>query len=98
MKRYSKDMERLVKYMEDNGYRYENDWDMSTIYFSKTMNHKYCFFALIEPHDGNKNRWMLRAEDSEYFDKWSNASYEAFYDTVDDFINRALIDLEEKWN
>ena len=39
---------------------------------------------------------MLRAEDSEYFDKWSNASYEAFYDTVDDFINRALIDLEEK--
>ena len=45
------------------------------------------FFALTEPHDGNKNRWMLRAEDSEYFDKWSNASYEEFYDTVDDFIN-----------
>ena len=98
MKQRRKDMKRLVKYMEDNGYRYENDWDMSTVYFSKMVNNKYCFFALTEPHDGNKNRWMLRAEDSEYFDKWGNASYEAFYDTVDDFINRALIDLEEKWN
>ena len=88
-------MQQLIKYMEDNGYWYDDDWDMSTVYFSKMVNNKYCFFALTEPHDGNKNRWMLRAEDSEYFDKWSNASYEEFYDTVDDFIKYALLDVEK---
>lgn len=92
------DMKKLVKYMEDNGYRYEYDVDLSTVYFSNMINNKYCFYALTEPHDGNKHRWLLRAEDSDYFDRWSNASYEAFYDTVEEFINRALIDLEEKWN
>jgi hypothetical protein len=38
---------------------------------------------------------MLRAEDSEYFDKWSNASYEEFYDTVEDFIKYALLNVEK---
>jgi hypothetical protein len=98
MKQHGKDMKKLVKYMEDNGYKYEDDFDMSTVYFSKVVNNKHCVFALTEPHSGNKHRWLLRAEDVDYFDRWSNASYEAYYDTVEEFINHVLIDLEEKWN
>ena len=44
MKQRRKDMKRLVKYMEDNGYRYENDWDMSTVYFSKMVNQQVLLF------------------------------------------------------
>ena len=85
----------LIEYMEKNGYQYEDEYDMSTIYFSKDFGNELWYFALTEPHDGNENRWMLRAENCETFDKWSNAGYQEYYNTIEDFMNYALIDIEK---
>ena len=91
-------MLKLIKYLEDNGYQYEDDVNMSTVYFSKMFNNTEWIFALTEPHDGNKNRWVLRAEDSMYLDRWSGASFERFYDSVGEFIECALIHLNNHIN
>ena len=91
-------MLKLIRYLEDNGYRYEDDVNMSTVYFSKMFNNTEWIFALTEPHDGNKKRWLLRAEEHTRFDKWGNASFEQFYDSVDEFIKCALIHLDNHIN
>lgn len=98
IKQTSEDMIKLVNYLINSGYTYEGNVGMSTVYFSKCVNNDDRVYAVTVPHEGNDNRWMLRAETDAEFDRWSNASYEQFYDTVDDFITRALIDLEKKWN
>lgn len=95
MKKNEFEIKCLTKCMVDNGFTYEDDYDMSTVYFSKAINDDLWVFALTEPHDGNKNRWMLRAERHEYFDKWGNASFEKFYGDADEFLKNVWFDLEE---
>jgi hypothetical protein len=92
------DMIKLVNYLINNGYVYEDNVSMSTVYLSKCVNNEDRVYALTAPHEGNANRWMLRADTVDNIDRWGTAVYEQFYDTVDDFIDRALTDLEEKWN
>lgn len=88
-------MEELIKYMENAGFEYDYDVDMENAYFNKIINGEHWLFALVSPHDGNKNRWMLRAETKRDFDRWSVASFEEFYDTVEDFIKYALLNVEK---
>lgn len=39
-------------------------------------------FMVIEPHDGTKNRWMLRVAPISSFDRWANSTaVEEFFDT-----------------
>jgi hypothetical protein len=87
-------MNGLVNYLTDNGFKYGDDVDMSTIYFSKIYNDKEWLFSLTEPHEGNRNQWLFRAEKRDNFDRWSNAYYEEKYMSTDHFMSCAIKELE----
>lgn len=89
------DMEKLITYLKMRGYEYDSDYDMSNVYFDKVFDDELWYFLLVSPHSGNKYRWMFRAEYSEEFDRWSIAGYEEFYDTIQDFMDSAVKDVEQ---
>lgn len=39
------------------------------------------FFMVVEPHEGNKNKWLLRVAPISSFDRWANST------TVEEFFN-----------
>lgn len=94
-------MNGLVNYLTDNGFKYENDVDMSTVYFSKIYKEEEWLFSLTEPHNGNDNKWLWRAEKIENFDRWGNAYFEDKYMSNEDFISYAIKEFEieaDKYN
>lgn len=89
------DMEKLIAYLRMRGYKYNYDCDMSNVYLDKDFDNESWYFSLVSPHSGNQYRWMFRAEYSEEFDRWSVAGYEEFYDTIQDFMDSAVKDVEK---
>lgn len=87
-------MNGLVNYLTDNGFKYENDVDMSTVYFSKEYKGEEWLFALTEPHEGNGNQLLWRAEKKEELDRWGNAYFEEKYMSNGHFISYAIKEFE----
>ena len=47
----------------------------------------YVIALIVAPHEGTKNRWMLRTAPTAGFDRWANSgSLELFFDDVDNLI------------
>lgn len=45
-------------------------------------------FLIVEPHDGNRNRWLLRASTISAFDRWANSTaIERSFETEDELCN-----------
>ena len=70
--------ERLLESWIINDIIRDENGNIEQIYLSDD---KYNIVAcLTYPHEGNGNKFMLRAEMAEDFDRWSNASYEVFFE------------------
>lgn len=91
------EIQQLTQHLIENGFEYADNCG-STIYFNKIYDKHQWYIALTEPHSGNHYKWMLRAEREDEFDRWSNASFEEFYDDVSDFISKYLIQLDNYIN
>lgn len=90
------DMVRVIEQMNTGGFGFVDDWDMSTTYFSKVNHRGEWLVSVTEPHEGNNYKWLVRANKHETFDKWGNADFQEYYDDINDFMEHALIDLEEE--
>jgi hypothetical protein len=83
------EIQQLEEHLVGNGFNYTDNCG-STMYFEKIHGEYTWYIALTEPHSGNKYKWMLRAEREDNFDRWSNADYQEFYDTVSSFKSDAV--------
>jgi len=87
-------IERVMGLFEYAGYTFVDDW--GSLYFKKAFGNKLLIVAVTAPHEGNGYKWLVRADDIEYHDRWSNADYEQYYDTIDDLVDRVLEDLNNE--
>ena len=79
-----------VRCMEQHGYQLIQ-WDTPMhVRLRKEIDGNELHVLLVAPHEGNKNRYMLRADFLENHDRWSNADYEAFFTDEESFA--------ENWN
>ncbi len=58
----------------------DDDGNIENVYLRD--DHYGILACITYPHEGNDNKFMLRAEFMNNFDKWSNASCEVFFDEV----------------
>lgn len=84
----------LINYLTDNGFKYEDHVGMSVIYFSKEHKGEEWIFALTEPHEGNGNQWLWRAEKRSNFDRCGNTYFEEKYMSNGHFISYAIKEFE----
>ena len=71
-------MEQIKKFLDYTNekyeiYEYEGHLEANT---------KSIKFLFVEPHEGNKNKWLFRASTIAAFDRWANSSaIELFFDS-----------------
>ena len=87
-------IERVIGLFEYAGYTYVGDW--GSLYFKKAFGNKLLIVAVTWRSYGNGYKWLVRADDVEYHDCWSNADYEQYYDTIDDLVDKVLEDLNNE--
>lgn len=86
----TENMKYLIEYLKSNGFKYEDDVDMSVAYFSKEYDDEEWIFSLTIPHEGNNNTWLWRAEKRDSFDKWINVYFEEKYLSTGHFVSYAI--------
>lgn len=72
--------ENIFKKLELLGFIVTYEMDNSNWYLEKNDD----IVNLVAPHEGNNNKWMLRADFKETFDKWGNALFEGFFEDINE--------------
>lgn len=78
-------MEELRDFLLTKGFELIREDDAEHFLFSKTVEGNEFIYLLVAPHDGNKNRFMFRADPIEEHDRWSNCQFQRFYKDKEDF-------------
>lgn len=79
------ELKRLWKVLEDN---FNIDADIDERGDGVEGASEYVIALVIAPHEGTKNRWMLRMAARPCFDRWANSTHlELFFYEIDDLIS-----------
>lgn len=79
-------MEEFKDFFVSRGYEFTGvERDEMHYHFKKEIEGLTFIFLLVAPHEGNNNRYMLRADELEDHDRWSNCNFQRFYTDIEDF-------------
>lgn len=68
-------MKQINEFMINNGFELicrEDEWHYL---YNKVVEGLTFIYLLIAPHSGTKNRFLLRADVEELYDRWSNCEF-----------------------
>lgn len=80
-------MEELKKFLLTKGFKLKCIEDEEHILFTKNLEGLDFIYLLVAPHEGNKYRYMFRADPIEIHDRWNNCQFQRFYKDKEDFKN-----------
>lgn len=80
-------MQKCINCLENNGYIFIQSSDDIHATFYKFVDGNKFLLLLVGPHDGNNNGYILRGEFSACFDKWTNATYQRWLSSEEDFLD-----------
>lgn len=79
--------EELKKIREVLDKEFGIDADIDEVFGRVEGSSPYVIALVVAPHEGTKNRWMLRTAPTAGFDRWANSgSLELFFDDADNLI------------
>jgi len=78
-------MDELKEFLISKGFKLVEIDDDDHYRFAKTVEEMEIIYLLVGPHEGNKNRYMLRGNPIDTFDKWGNCEWQRFYKNIEDF-------------
>lgn len=76
-------------------------WDLVDscygIIYLTSKNQSKLIACIVEPHDGNGFKWLLRVANFEDFDRWSLAEMQKYCSTFEDVVDiLTSLDVEQK--
>lgn len=78
-------MDKFNEFLLSKGFILTDVNDNFNYFYTKTVEDVEFVYCLTAPHEGTKNRYLLRAEPYETFERWSIARFQRFYKDFDDF-------------
>lgn len=79
-------MEKFHKFLLENGFEFQYKTNNeANYYYTKVVEGIDFVYCLTAPHEGTRNRYLLRAETEKEFDRWSIARFMRFYKDFNDF-------------
>lgn len=80
-------MKECIDCLVQNGYEPIDYVDDIHVLLRKHIDGNEFILLLIGPHDGNDYGYVLRGDFMATHDRWSNADYERFFRSKEDFLN-----------
>ena len=75
-------MDLIRRHFEESSYE---DYEITEYEGHLEAKSDLAIFMVVEPHEGTKNRWMLRASTVSGFDRWANSTaVEMFFQSEED--------------
>ena len=75
-------MENVRNWFENNSTNSGEHYSIFEYEGHLEANTNIAIFMIVAPHEGTKNKWMLRVSPSGSFDRWANSTaVEEFFDT-----------------